>query len=162
MADQQNIVSTFHDVSKLTSEKYCVLPGQFFIRCSTTEGGHTVVITNKPAQIPVIFKQTALGKGAITETMLERIKASASVDTDVPVAETLSTIPNSTPGMNAGVRFTKIKQALLPMLKAGDPKDFTAQGIPQVASLSAACGFDVTGAERDAAFSELKDSPELD
>jgi hypothetical protein len=63
--------------------------------------------------------------------------------------------------MQANQRYNLIKNALLPILVAGKVEDFTTQGIPQIAALTAACGFNVTGAERDAAFSELKDHPLL-
>jgi hypothetical protein len=167
----EEFVSKTLDLSVMSKDKFCVLPGQPWIRCATTEGGHTVVIAPagfknakgeviSPREIPQIFVNEALGKGAITETMLSRIQAGIG-DDDTPKKPVLSLVPTSTPDMSAEERFGKIKQALLPILIAGKPEDFTQQGMPQVAAISASAGFDVTGAERDAAFSELKDSPEI-
>ena len=154
------VITKHLDVSKMSDDKFCVLSGQKYIRMSSVNGGHTVVIGYIPQHIPQVFVAEALGKNAITETQMRRIKESVGVD-DAPVPQ----IPASvTPvaGMQSNQRYNLIKEALLPILVAGKVEDFTTQGIPKVEPLSAACGFDVTGAERDAAFSELKNHPLLE
>ena len=153
-------------MSNMSKQKYCVLPDQRLIKLSTTLGGHTILITEKPEYIPAVFEQDALGKGAVTEMMLNRIKESLG-DDESPDTPTPTTLPSSTPGMETSVRFEKIKAALLPILLAGKPEDFTTQGIPQVGSaasgkgLGGACGFDVTASERDAAYEIVKDHPDV-
>ena len=146
---------------EMTTEKYCTLPGQQYVRCATLAGGHVCMIGPTPRTIPAMFKAEALAKGAVTEDMLNRIKEGLTTDAIPGIPATLSAAPAPVPGMGADDRFAKIKAALLPILVAGKPEDFTAQGIPQVVAINAACGFDITGAERDAAFAELKASPEL-
>jgi hypothetical protein len=159
------VITKHLDMSQMSEDKFCVLPGQRYIRISSTNGGHTVVIGNKPISIPQAFVAEALGKNAITETQLQRIQQSADPDdsmAQLKQQQLEQTKVNPVPGVDSGQRYEQIKNALLPILVAGKVEDFTTQGIPQVAALTAACGFDVTGAERDAAFSELKNHPLLE
>ena len=146
--------------TKLTTEKYCILPGQKLIRCASKDG-HTIIIGEIPRTIPMWAKSDALRQNALTESALQNWLAGVGRDPEPEPEIELPAAPEQVAGINAGQRFVIIKERLLPILVAGNPKDFTQQGIPQVASLTAACGFDVTAAERDAAFSELKDSEEL-
>ncbi len=165
---RREIITSNLDVSRLSEDKFCVLPGSRYIRISSTNGGHTVVIGYKPIRIPQCFVAEALGKNAITETQLNTITERLSQAPDPALEqqrqaqEELSKQQvNQIDNMPSEQRYALIKQALLPILKAGKVEDFTQQGIPKVESISASCGFDVTGAERDAAFNELKDSPLL-
>jgi len=145
---------------KLTTEKYCVLPGQRLIRCASTDG-HAILIGLIPRQIPMMFKADALRQGALTEAALNNWLAGVGREPEPEPEVALPIGPVQIDGISAEARYSKIKERLMPILVAGDPKDFTQQGIPQVSSITAACGFDVTAAERDAAFAELKDSDEL-
>lgn len=145
---------------KMTAEKYCVLPNQKLIRCASLDG-HIIIIGHIPRQIPMMFKADALRQNALTETALENWKAGMGRDPEPEPEPEIPAAPVPVPGMSAEDRFKRIKEILLPILVAGDPKNFTQQGIPKVEAISAACGFEITAAERDAAFVELKDSPEI-
>jgi hypothetical protein len=172
------LITEVPDMTKMSKDKFCTLPGQPYIRCTTVHGGHTVVIgpagmKNKkgellfPREIPQLFVKEALGKGAITEAQLQRIQAGV-YDDDTPAPAILpESRPDSTPEMLPEQRYGLIKRAMLNIILAGKPEDFTQQGIPIVGNsrdgkgLSGVCGFDVSASERDAAFTEVKDSPEL-
>jgi hypothetical protein len=162
-----NPIDFHQNLSKMTTQKFCVLPGQLRIKLTTTLGGHTVLIDETPRHIPAIFQQQALGKGALTDVMVENLKRNLGVDEEPKLPEVPNTTPSSTPGMDVEIRFDKIKTALLPIVIAGRPEDFTTQGVPQVGSvvsgkgLSGACGFDVTASERDAAYDIVKDHPDV-
>jgi len=183
MASDQPIkpITAPPDMTRMSKDKFCVLPGQPYIRCSTTNGGHTLVIgpagmtrINEkgetvvlfPRQIPEIFVQEALGKGAVTENMLETLRSGVAQPATLPEPNP-SFVPTSTPGMAADVRYDLIKRAMTAIVIAGKVEDFTQQGIPIVGStvdgkgVSGACGFDITAAERDAIFSEVKELPEV-
>lgn len=148
-------------MSKIAQSKqeFCVLPGQRMIRCSTTLGGLTCLIGTTPRHIPEIFVKDALSKGAVTKEQLERIKAGADNDDDPYDAGsdiTIDTTPHAVPGMSTNDRFDNIVKALKSIIDAGKVEDFTQQGIPKVDALSAACGFEITSSERDAALAELR------
>ena len=145
---------------KLTTEKYCVIPGQRLIRCASTDG-HVIIIGTEPRQIPMMFKSDALRQGALTEAALTNWLSGVGREPEPEPEPELPAAPEQIAGITAEQRFIIIKERLMPIIVKGDPKDFTQQGIPQVSSLTAACGFEVTAAERDAAYAELKDSEEL-
>jgi hypothetical protein len=138
---------------KQSDVKFCTLPGSPIVRCSSTNG-QVCLIGTKPRHIPAIFVQEALGKGAITEAQLERVRVGATSDEDL--APFVAVVVNSTPGMADGERFARIVQAMNVIIDAGEVADFTQQGIVRVEAVSAATGFEVTAAERDTAFAEIK------
>ena len=143
-----------------TEEKYCVLPNQRPIRCATTDG-HVIIIGYVPRTIPRMFKAEALAQNALTETALQNWLQGIGREPEPEPEIELPAGPQNIDGLSAEEKFARIKEKLLPILIAGDPQNFTQQGIPKVEALTAACGFEVTGSERDAAFAELKDSPEI-
>jgi hypothetical protein len=143
-----------------TTEKYCVLPHQNPIRCASTDG-HVIVIGHVPRTIPMMFKAEALARNALTETALENWQKGIGREPEPEPEIETPAAPIAIAGMSAEQRFEKIKEALKPILIDGNPANFTQQGIPKVEALTAACGFDVTASERDAAFAELKDLPEI-
>jgi hypothetical protein len=143
-----------------TEEKYCVLPNQQPIRCASTDG-HVIIIGYVPRTIPRMFKAEALRQNALTEYALENWMKGIGRDPEPEKEPELPPQSQNVEGLTAEQKYDRIKEKLMPILVAGEPQNFTQQGIPKVEALTAACGFDVTASERDAAFAELKDSPEL-
>lgn len=143
------------------SEKYCVLPGQTPVRLTTTDGGHTCIIGETPREIPSTFELDALAKGCVTQTMMEalaiRLQASPAgadeteaqrLEAERLEAERLAAESND---VN---RANQIKAASIEIINAGNPADLT-NGKPKVEVLTAKLGYDVTGAERDVAFTAI-------
>ena len=128
----------------VSKEKYSVLPGQAPVRLASIDGGHTIIIGETPRQIPEQFEREAIANGCFSETMLAGLQArfQGPIGSDDE--------GKKDEGDDDADRFEKIRAAVIEIINAGNPTDLTG-GKPKVDILSAKVGFEVTGAERDAA-----------
>lgn len=175
--------NNFDPRSLTTNEetKFCTLPGQEPIVLSTVHGGHGCRITDIARTIPLFFHQEAISKGAYTENQIEELTArlaasaapvggsedkaagnaaasSANSQQPAPAAPSADTTPPAPPAPPAAdaERLEKIKAAVIELINAGNPNDFTSSGSPKVEALKDKLGFEVTGVERDAAYEAAK------
>ena len=125
-------------------------PGDEPLHIALTSG-HTLVIPPEGVEVPNIFKREAISRGA------EPMAPDASDAADEPSAP-VPAVDKSAEVAQAAAEKRKemIKEALRNMLNGANEEDFTAQGAPNLKRLQAAAGFQVSRAEADAAWEEVK------
>ena len=132
----------------VSNEKYSVLPGQTPVRLSSTEGGHTIIIGETPRTIPEQFEREAIANGCFSESMLAGLQSRLQGPIGGKSEE--GGKDDEDDGKDDDERFEKIRAAAIEIINAGNPADLTS-GKPRIDVLAAKLGFEVTGAERDAA-----------
>jgi hypothetical protein len=150
--------------------KYCVLPGQEPVRLASLSG-HVILIGENPRDIPEEFLGDARAAGCLSEEELEGLKLRLLGGTKVPpasIADPPQTSPTnlekdedsfpSPPGSleSDSDRAEKIKAAVIELINAGNPNDFTGNGVPKVEALKEKLGFEVSAPERDSAYAAAK------
>jgi len=155
--------------------KYCVLPGQEPVRLASLSG-HVVIIGEEPREIPEMFHAEARAAGCMSDDELELLKkrllggltdgqqqsltGGSSGGSPAPAPsgtdDSFPPPPGGDQQTNDIDRAEKIKAAVIELINAGNPNDFTGNGSPKVESLKEKLGFEVTGPERDAAYEAAK------
>jgi hypothetical protein len=107
--------------------------------------GHTAVIGKDWRPLPDHMHREAYANGCISDNMLQGMAG-----------------PKEPPGKdgdkaNDPERAAKILAAIKVMIDANKPEKFTTTGLPRADALSEAVGFEVTSAERDAAWTAAKE-----
>lgn len=104
----------------------------------TLKSGHVAIIRHDEwRELPDIFHAEAYAKGCLSENM----------------ASEFSSLEKASDGVD---RQQLIREAVQAMLDDGNTDLFTEAGVPRTNKLSELLGFDVTAAERTAAFDAVR------
>lgn len=80
------------------------------------------------------------------------LPAARSPAADLPTADAINE-----PGDKTNERETAIVAAIVTLTHRAQPTDWTQEGLPRVAAIEKLTGFDITEAERDAAYATVNE-----